>query len=62
MIERHGFRVEEIRYTNALPLMVPFAINEHTADTLWAANQRLSRMPGVRLLANNIELVARATG
>jgi len=36
------------------------AISERTAQSLWAANRRLNNVPGLRRLANNVELVARA--
>jgi hypothetical protein len=50
----------EARYANCLPLLLPMAISERTAQRLWAANRWLNDVPGLRRLANNVELVARA--
>jgi ubiquinone/menaquinone biosynthesis C-methylase UbiE len=61
LLERHGFVVSEARYTNVLPLMLPFSIREGATRKFWALNQRLSSVPGLRRIANNVELVARAS-
>src|SRR5262249_23497370 len=60
LLPRHGFTVTEARYANCLPLLLPMAISERTAQRLWAVNRRLNGVPALRRLANNVELVARA--
>ena len=62
LLQRHSFTVTEARYANCLPLLLPMAVSEGTAQRLWAANRRLNDAPGLRRLANNVELVARAGG
>jgi SAM-dependent methyltransferase len=62
LLERHGFHVSEASYANVLPLMLPFSISAGATVRLWALNQRLSRVPGLRRIANNVELVASTTG
>ena len=60
LLQRHSFTVTEARYANCLPLLLPMAISERTAQRLWAVNQRLNGVPALRRVANNVELVARA--
>jgi hypothetical protein len=50
----------DARYANCLPLLLPMTISERTSQRLWAVNQRLNDAPGLRRLANNVELVGRA--
>ncbi len=61
LVERSAFRVAEARYTNVLPFLLPLRFSERAIERLWALNRWLSRLPGLRRLANNVELVARAT-
>jgi ubiquinone/menaquinone biosynthesis C-methylase UbiE len=60
LLERHGFRVDEARLANLLPLTVGGQAVERSAGALWRLNRRLGDVPGVRQLATNVELVARA--
>lgn len=60
MFERHGFTVLEARYANMLPLLLTAGWARTAAESIWRLNCALSRVPGLRLLATNVELVARA--
>jgi SAM-dependent methyltransferase len=62
LFERHGFEVLEARYTNMLPLLLPGQWARAAEKPIWGLNRALSRVPGLRLLATNVELVARAPG
>lgn len=56
--ERHGFVVRRVRRANLLPLTILGAPVRWLARPLWALNRLLSRVPGLNLLATNVELVA----
>jgi len=58
LLERHGFRVVEFRRANVLPLLRVGARVPRAAPALWALNRALSRVPGLNLVATNLELVA----
>jgi SAM-dependent methyltransferase len=60
LLERHGFRVGEIRLANLLPLTVGGQAVDRFAGRLWQLNQRLAELPGLKQLATNVELVATA--
>ncbi len=60
LLERHGFRVEELRRANMLPLTLSGRAAARLARPLWALNRALARVPGLNLLATNVELVARS--
>ena len=60
LFERHGFEVVEARYANMLPLLLTGEWVRAAEKPIWRLNQALSRVPGLRLLATNVELVARA--
>jgi SAM-dependent methyltransferase len=60
LLERHGFRVGEIRLANLLPLTVGGDAVARVAEPLWRINQRLGAVPGLRQVATNVELVATA--
>jgi SAM-dependent methyltransferase len=59
LVEAHGFGVTELRLANMLPLGLTGPRGERLADPIWNANRRLARVPGLRRLATNVELVAR---
>jgi cyclopropane fatty-acyl-phospholipid synthase-like methyltransferase len=59
LIGMHGFTIEESARTNLLPLSIPGAFTERHADRIWRANVALGRVPGLSLLATNVEVVAR---
>ena len=60
LLERHGFRVEAIRRANMLPLTLSGATARRLARPIWALNRLLARVPGLNLIATNVELVARS--
>jgi SAM-dependent methyltransferase len=60
LLTRHGFSVQEIRLMNMLPLTITGRIASRAASLIWAVNRALSLIPGLNLLATNVELVARA--
>lgn len=57
LFARHGYEVEHVRRANMLPLTVGAV--QRIAPLWWALNRLLSRVPGLNLLATNVELVAR---
>jgi ubiquinone/menaquinone biosynthesis C-methylase UbiE len=60
LLEGHGFRVEEIRRANMVPLTLSAAPARRLARPIWELNRGLARVPGLNLLATNVELVARS--
>lgn len=58
LLGRHGFAVREVRLMNMLPLTVTGRVAAGLASLIWACNRALSAIPGVNLLATNVELVA----
>jgi ubiquinone/menaquinone biosynthesis C-methylase UbiE len=60
IVEDAGFTVGELRRTNMLPLTVPGALATRLTPAIWAANRGLARVPGLSVLATNVELVATA--
>lgn len=60
LLQRHGYEVRELRRANMLPLMLPGPIGRILTAPLWTANRALSRIPGLNLLATNLELIASA--
>lgn len=56
----HGFAVLEARRMNMLPLTLPGKAASRVAGGIWATNRALSGVPGLNLVATNIELVARS--
>ncbi len=61
LLARHSFEVIEARRMNMLPLTLTGNLAARLAKPLWAANRALSAIPGVNLLATNVELVARVS-
>lgn len=57
LLTRHGYAVDELRLANLLPLTVGVGA-ERVAGAVWVANRALARVPGLRVLATNVELVA----
>jgi ubiquinone/menaquinone biosynthesis C-methylase UbiE len=53
LLERHGFRVEELRLVHMLPLTLG-----GPASLIWSASRALERIPGLNLAATSLELVA----
>ncbi len=59
LFERHGFEVLEARYANMLPLLLTADWARATEEPIWRLGRALSCVPGLRLLATNVELIAR---
>jgi SAM-dependent methyltransferase len=62
MLERHGFRVEEARLANMVPLTLPGPLVARLTPVLWALNRGLSKVPLLRVLATNLEAIALKPG
>lgn len=60
LIERHGYAVRELRYANMLPLTLQGRLVERAARAIFAVNVALARVPGLRLLATNVDVIADA--
>jgi SAM-dependent methyltransferase len=60
LLRGQGFEVLEFRRRNMLPLSLTGAAAAIGAGAIWAGNRALSRVPGVNLLATNLEVVVRA--
>lgn len=60
LFERHSFTVLESRYANVLPLLVSSGWARALEDPIWRLNCALARVPGLRLVSTNVELIARA--
>jgi len=58
LLERHGFQVTELRRANMLPLTLSGRAAARLGRPIWALNRALARVPGLNLIATNIELVA----
>jgi SAM-dependent methyltransferase len=59
LVDRHGFDVEESRLMNMLPLTITHPLALRLAGAVWKLNVLLSRVPGLRALATNVEVIAR---
>lgn len=60
MFRRHGFDVVDARLANMLPLAIPGRVTDALGAPIWRTSNGLSRLPGLKRLATNVELVARA--
>ena len=60
VLERHGFVVEVLRRANMLPLTLPGRAAGRSAPLIWALNTALARVPGLNLVATNVEAIARS--
>lgn len=58
LVERHGFDVVDGRYMNMLPLTLSGERFARLTGPWMGANAVISRAPGLRRLATNVELVA----
>lgn len=58
-LERHGFEPERVRRANMLPLTLPGPVAARLAPLIWTLNVVLSRIPGLNLVATNVEAVGR---
>ena len=55
-VTAHGFRVDDFRRTNMLPLTLEHPLAWRLSGPIWSLNRALARVPGVALLATNLEL------
>jgi SAM-dependent methyltransferase len=53
LVERHGFRIQELRLVHMLPLTLG-----GPARLIWTASGALERIPGLNLAATSLEVVA----
>ena len=59
LLTENGYRLQEIRLANMLPLsLFTGRIGEILAPAVWALNRLLARIPVLNRLATNVELVA----
>jgi len=58
LLRAHGFDVRESRRMNMLPLTLPSRLSAVMSGAIWRANRLLSKIPGLNLLATNLEAVA----
>jgi SAM-dependent methyltransferase len=59
LVRGHGFDIREVRLMNMLPLTVTGRVAARLALPIWALSRALSAVPGLNLVATNVELVAR---
>jgi len=60
ILTHHGFRVDELRRANVLPLTIPHPLATRYADQIWRINVALGRTPVLNRIATNVEAVATA--
>jgi 2-polyprenyl-3-methyl-5-hydroxy-6-metoxy-1,4-benzoquinol methylase len=60
LLVRHRFDVLQARRMNMLPLSLTGALATRAAGVIWRANELLSEVPVLNLLATNVELITRA--
>jgi SAM-dependent methyltransferase len=59
LLRRHRFVIEESRRMNMLPLTLTGPTAARFARQIWLTNRALSAVPGLKLIATNVEVVAR---
>jgi SAM-dependent methyltransferase len=60
LIAAQGFRVDRIRRANLLPLTLTHPLAWRLSGAIWKLNRALGHVPGLSLLATNLELEATA--
>jgi len=60
LLADHGFQVDGFRRTNLLPLTVEHPLAWRFGGAIWTINRALAHLPGLALLATNLELEATA--
>lgn len=60
LVAANDFRVDAFRRTNLLPLTVEHPLAWRLSGAIWKLNRALAHVPGVALLATNLELDATA--
>jgi len=58
LLRANGFRVDDFRRTNMLPLTIEHPLAQRYSGPIWALNVLLARVPGLSLFATNVELDA----
>jgi ubiquinone/menaquinone biosynthesis C-methylase UbiE len=58
LMTRHGFRIQELRRANILPLNLIGPVFDALTPALWALNRLLARIPVLNLVATDLELLA----
>ena len=58
LLNSNGFRVDSFRRTNMLPLTLTGPVAWRLSGPVWRLNRALGRLPGVSMLATNLELDA----
>jgi SAM-dependent methyltransferase len=61
LLERHGFVVQEFRRRNLLPLTIAHPLAQRVIGLYWSVNEALRYVPGLSLIATNLEAVARSS-
>jgi SAM-dependent methyltransferase len=61
LVAESGFRIDAFRRTNMLPLTVEHPLVWRASGALWSMNRALARVPGLSLLATNLELETTAS-
>jgi SAM-dependent methyltransferase len=62
LLSRHGFRVDEFRRANMLPLTIAGGFGWRHRDRIWRLNRLLAEIPVVNFIATSLEVGATATG
>jgi SAM-dependent methyltransferase len=60
LVSAQGFRVDAFRRTNMLPLTLEHPLAWRLSGPIWKLNRAIAHVPGVALLATNLELDATA--
>jgi SAM-dependent methyltransferase len=60
LLADHGFEVREFRRANLLPLNKAGFLAPRASPSIWAMNRFLARVPGLNLVATDLELIATA--
>lgn len=60
LVASQGFRVDDFRRTNLLPLTVAHRLAWRMSEPIWKLNRALGHVPGLAMLATNLELDATA--
>jgi len=58
LVAGHGYRVEDVRLANMLPLTVDHPLAARLAGPIWQVNRLLAAIPGLNRLATNVEVYA----
>jgi ubiquinone/menaquinone biosynthesis C-methylase UbiE len=60
LLTAQGFRVDDFRRRNLLPLTVEHPVAWRLSGAIWGLNRALAHVPGLAVLATNLELDATA--